>query len=357
MKNIAGLLIVSFFLLLWSAITLAFDVKLLTGVIGQLQALRYPSVGGSVLSSDVHSSKGDDTMTYRAEIHYAYTAEGRRYTSRQYRYGQMSSSDNHADKVQAAHPAGSEVMVYYNPNNPADAVLVRGLEGIDLFFALFMMPFNLIMLTGWVMMAGAIRNRAQRPVAGGIPVIEAGNLIRVRVQNQSPLATTALVAGVIAFISIFIVGFTFGFHPPLFVACIPWIIILVASVKTWRNVSQKNQQGEGDLLIDRVRQMISFTSLPDPDEVQTQDLRRLIWQLQNAAPQSRISISHSEITAIEIRQDSRTDSDGDVTYSYAPMIHWRSHGELRKSCLAVWSDKEQTEAFVVWLRQKLHVQC
>ena len=68
---------------------------------------------------------------------YDFEVDGRPYQGTQYRYGQWKSSDDSAKTIVASLPVGKQVDVYYNPEDPGDAILKPGIEGGDLFLTLF----------------------------------------------------------------------------------------------------------------------------------------------------------------------------------------------------------------------------
>jgi len=76
-----------------------------------------------------HSSTGITTyrMTtgYVPQVVYAYMIDGARYQAERLRMGEtiISSDTRAAERVVARYPAGSDVTVYYNPADPADATL------------------------------------------------------------------------------------------------------------------------------------------------------------------------------------------------------------------------------------------
>jgi hypothetical protein len=94
------------------------------------QSVNWPSVPGRVTVSRVkthHStdSDGDPSETYSAQVEYQYEVNGVAYTGDRLTIG-MPLAISNLRKVQesvAQFPAGSQVMVYYNPQNPADATL------------------------------------------------------------------------------------------------------------------------------------------------------------------------------------------------------------------------------------------
>jgi hypothetical protein len=109
------------------------------------QAIRsWPSIPGLVGHSDIHSHRGKKSTTYAPEVEYAYTVNGVQYVSKKITLINTSSNYSNAEKVIEKYPRESLVTVYYNPMNPAEAVLELGISsgiyvvlGVGGFFALF----------------------------------------------------------------------------------------------------------------------------------------------------------------------------------------------------------------------------
>src|SRR5215471_2587758 len=140
-----------FFGLFWSAMTLLFDGFVVVPAVRQVVALRFPSTEGVILSSEVTHHDDSDGTTYGVAIRYSYSVGSRGYEGDRYRYDKSTSSDcAWAQRAVAERPPGTKVRVYYNPLNPAEALLVPGILGSDLFLLAFMTPFNAAMLGfGW----------------------------------------------------------------------------------------------------------------------------------------------------------------------------------------------------------------
>ena len=92
----------------------------------------WPSTTGTVVESTIkeHSSYDTDDHTQRTTfspyVKYTYTVMGTAYESHKMSFGAArSGSYKFAQELITAYPAGSSVPVYYDPNNPADAVLMR----------------------------------------------------------------------------------------------------------------------------------------------------------------------------------------------------------------------------------------
>jgi hypothetical protein len=93
-------------------------------------SLTWPSVQGRVIESRVVESRstdsdGDTTTTYRPYIKYEYQVIGTTFTSDKLAVGPAVSTSNYRKSEEKVNrmPVGSTVTVYYNPDDPTDAVL------------------------------------------------------------------------------------------------------------------------------------------------------------------------------------------------------------------------------------------
>lgn len=96
-----------------------------------------------VLSSQVVESSGGSKggATYKPDILYAYSVDGRSYQSRQYRFGDVYSSGREGkEKVVASLPPGTRTACWVDPADPGRAVIDRGLSPV-LFLGLFPLVF------------------------------------------------------------------------------------------------------------------------------------------------------------------------------------------------------------------------
>lgn len=119
-------------------------------------SMGWPAVQGRVLEAYVGHHSDDEDTVYYPVVRYAYTVAGQEYTSDQIAFGpEVASSMDalQAEKTVARYPEGSLVTVYYNPDNPQEAVLERrlaspvaalvigaGFLGVALYLALKKLP-------------------------------------------------------------------------------------------------------------------------------------------------------------------------------------------------------------------------
>ncbi len=141
-------------LLIGSGIVVAGLVFLAVGVAGVTSwrrtmkrsraSLSWPTVQGRVLASDVLTRYSDQSRYDRASVLYQYVVGGTTYSSDTVFHSAVRLSGNiqRARETVSRYPVGSEVRVYYDPDDPEAAVLVPGTAAfsgaalaIGLFFA------------------------------------------------------------------------------------------------------------------------------------------------------------------------------------------------------------------------------
>lgn len=316
--------------LLWTALVGAFDGFVVYNIYRQVRSTHFAQTDGVITSSHLthhRSSKGG--TTYGVAIRYMYRVNAVAYNSDRFRYNAGSSSDSQwAHDAVSEHPAGATVRVYYDPQNPADAVLSPGVNGSDLFLLLFLTPFNMIMLGLWSMPAAALRRKLCKPGAGGAKWSDDGRRIRVRLPRISPLMIGLIAAGAASFVSIFVVLFSTGFHPGVPVALGAWILVILLGLGpawwNWRKLSK----GACDLVINRAENSVDLPSTFDRKQ--------------------RLTVPGSAISGITVEPVSHRGRRG-TTYSYAVNLQCWSRTEK----LADWYDQERAEELAAWLRTKL----
>jgi hypothetical protein len=125
----------------WLVGTVALDAMVWRTFSRAAIALGYQNVTGKVVRNDATShtsSKGSTYYKYR--IAYAYEVGGRTYESSRMRL----DGDHVSEEWARAHPVGSEVGVFYDPRNPAEATLATHLTTADLAFPLVAIIFNVV---------------------------------------------------------------------------------------------------------------------------------------------------------------------------------------------------------------------
>jgi hypothetical protein len=99
------------------------------------RAATWPTTNGKVVKSEVVNAPRMGGQTnrrmYEPWVEVGYRVDGKRYKTRQLQFGpttRRSSKDDVQLEVDE-YPVGRELTVTYNPNNPYDAVVHRGVSG------------------------------------------------------------------------------------------------------------------------------------------------------------------------------------------------------------------------------------
>jgi Protein of unknown function (DUF3592) len=114
------------FLIIFGVIALAIGVAVY--VVQFRQGLRadaskkWPTSRGTIVSSALEQTP-ENKRRYRAAVQYRYRAGGKNYESNRIFWGGNEGRQKHMTSVVASYPAGGEVRVHYDPQNPAEAVL------------------------------------------------------------------------------------------------------------------------------------------------------------------------------------------------------------------------------------------
>lgn len=92
------------------------------------RAVNWPQTPGQIVASDLTEnyatdSDGYQTTYYQPAIRYVYSVIGVQYTGTRIAYGIASSDRASTLRILARYPLGASVQVYYDPQNPGEAVL------------------------------------------------------------------------------------------------------------------------------------------------------------------------------------------------------------------------------------------
>lgn len=100
------------------------------------QAAGWPSTLGTVTLSTIQMHHDSDGSTPYPVVHYAYQVMGQPYQGTKVMPGPDVGGSG-ARKVVERYPAGAQVMVYYNPDQPSEALLERSTPGfVKLFWVI-----------------------------------------------------------------------------------------------------------------------------------------------------------------------------------------------------------------------------
>jgi hypothetical protein len=117
--------------LVFVAFSAALTIRSVLDIISAVISKRWPRTTGTVIDSDVQSSRDlDGDVSYRAAVTYCYTVEGRELVARRTCFGDHLELSWRTPAVRTVrrYPVGASVTVRYNPHDPEEAVLEPGLN-------------------------------------------------------------------------------------------------------------------------------------------------------------------------------------------------------------------------------------
>jgi hypothetical protein len=227
-----------------------------------------------------------------------------------------------------AYTVGSGTQVFYNPENPADAVLSPGFDGRDFVLVLLLTPFNCVIVALWLLSASWLRCAVLNPIAGGVTVRVEGHRICVRLPPFRPGAVALVVLGTLAFVG----AFGLGSHPTFIVGAFVSCSIYAAAGLLYVWLLLRVHSGNYELIIDHGTQTVSLPK--------------------SFGRKEPLVISLSDILSVDTEAVQHVTFDSGLTVSYLPTI--RLHGGRSKGLkLAEWYDRTKSERFVTWLRAEV----
>jgi len=117
------------FMIALIAVGVAFMYTAISGRLKSKSAQHWPTVKGKVLSSEAvedrfRSATGKATIAYVPDVSYEYVVMGQPFTGKNVIFGEKAYDYITASRICEKFAVGSTPDVYYNPNKPAESVLV-----------------------------------------------------------------------------------------------------------------------------------------------------------------------------------------------------------------------------------------
>ncbi len=329
----SGLIYPLLLLVCWTGLIVAGTYALLETTVRQYLALRFSTTQGRIVRSEV----GHGTVRrLGVEIEYNYAVDGVDYTGHRYRYDDHNATLEWGATVEER-PRWSFQTVYYNPKNPADALLKPGVDGGDLLLLLFALPLNVLTYTLWIAMITRVREKCRIRPAGGVRILKQPGETRVSLAEIPAISSGFYGMAAAAFIAAFPVVIAGGFEPTLRLMKAAWAVVLAAggAVFVWR--AFRNGSGIYDL---RINQAFQTVTLP-----------------QTAGRRKPLTIARREISGVSMQRRVSKSPSG-THFSYLPALH-RSGLDAESQSIKLitlgWSE-EKAQAFSQWLSQELGVE-
>ncbi|MFP3852882.1 MAG: DUF3592 domain-containing protein [Anaerolineales bacterium] len=132
----------------FGAVWLLFSVFLMIRGIIELQETgveSWPNTIGRIVDSQVLSAEGapGEPPTWWLELRYSYELDGEQYQGRRIKSGGpvLVQNKSYVEESAGKYPVGKRISVYYNPDDPSEAVLEKGSSRGWLFIALGVLIF------------------------------------------------------------------------------------------------------------------------------------------------------------------------------------------------------------------------
>lgn len=314
----------------WTTGTLFFDYMIVSGAARQLESRNFNQTTGTILESEA-VVEGESR---KLKLSYSYRVKGKEYTGKDHTFGVSSIGMSDTRSIAARYQPGQQVTVYFNPSNPSSAVLQRGLSAEDvgslLFMALFLTPFNLIMLVSWWAAYFTLFKPRRTDPPGGVTTWETSTAMYVRVKH-TPARISALIAlGAAAFVMIFVMAGAVALLKTTLVAFLGWLVVATAVLATHRWQQRKIDAGLYDVVVDGAKGEITIPPAGLKREAKT--------------------VPYGTLYGVTIEKDARSDSDGDDVSVYAPTL---LYGDFQRARLFETRTEDEAKEFAEWFAKKL----
>jgi hypothetical protein len=233
----------------WSMFTGGVAVAIFIAALAQIASATWPTTTGTITRSEYLPRKHSEW-----NLAYHYAVAGNSYTGTVYAKDPMPiQGETEVLRHVAAYPAGKEVVVSYDPDDPATSVLRPGLRGATLWTALFLTPFVILGVGMWV---GVYRQYRRLPRfdpndSRQVAVTEDGLVLcRPRPARPTVVFFTSLFMTAFAVTWVYLVigigtGVSYWLYggsvidPPVGVAVAMWLAVLAVCVYVTRRVGNR----------------------------------------------------------------------------------------------------------------------
>ena len=289
----------------------------------------FPHVTGVVESSSVtttHTSKGG--THYHVHIGYRYVVAGLSYFSYLYRYDGHPTDGTSVNAILAKHPPGAAVEVYYNLQNPEDAVLSTGVDASDVAMPFLMAGMGLFLLGGIFPLIREFFS-VSNAEAGGIKIISEMLVTRARLPRFEPIKLGVMTAAGLCVLAALLI-MTSVLQPPWPAG--QWSVagVVLGAGAVYAVQYFKIRSGYQDLVIDEAGRTVQ---LP------------LTYKRRERTP-----ISFADIRSVMLNKV-RHQSRNRVYYTYLVVLELKNNAQEKLVDLKL----ARAKGFASWLKEKLGV--
>jgi len=319
----------------WSAGTLLFDAMFIGGAWKQYETRNWSQTPGQILYSRVKTHSDSDGTSYTLELNYTYSVGNITYTgTKDTELPNMMIGSKGVQSRASQLPKGKVVPVYYDPRDPKSAVLVRGTTTRDFagmaFAAMFMTPFNIVMLGSWYFVWTWLTSRFKRETPPRVQTFENGTELRIRLPHTTPFswALMGLLGG--SFIGIFVLAGANALTGRPEVNFIGWAAVLAIALIMYLRRAKQIDEGRFDLVVDGLRRNIV---VPPVDE-----------------KRETFTIKTDELQGVTVEREETKDSDGDTAVKFTPTL---MYGEHQRARMITVGAEDEAHTLAKWLAGKL----
>jgi hypothetical protein len=312
-------LLLGVFFLAWSSATLYLDGVLVWAAVKQYRAQWYHTTEGKVTKCSM--TEGADS-SYDVDLEYTFQVADHRYRGTRVRYYKLWHRTWVAEFV-AKHPSETPVTVYFDPVNPVDAVLVTEMDGGLPWMAMFLVPFNIVMV-GFITV-GIHIYRDERSERRSFEAREHDGILHVNLGPIRPFGVAVAAFLVTSLVAAVFMGLCCGMPPSVTNAVIAWGFVLCASGLAYFRVSRLMASGYYDLRLNRVQKTLTVPGYSHDG--------------------NPVAIAFRDILSIEVVD--LPGSEDQVTYQVI------AREKMRETKLAEWNDKDRANEMAAFLRRHL----
>lgn len=248
-------------MLVWSLIVVPLDLALARDVLWALASRSYPSTRGEVAQSEVVEQFQQAGMKTPLRFEYRYTVAGQEFSGERISYVRTSINLSRAKQFVESHPVGQSLDVFYDAHNPADCVLRRDIDGEPFFTALFLAPFNMVLVAGWTSVWRRFRKRCLWPLE------RRGSRWLLRRYPGNPLFVALILIGAFSFLATMIVG-TGGWSESLPGMLGVWGAILLSAAYGYFHTRAMAASEPPCLIVDDASRVLIWPALGEQSELQ-----------------------------------------------------------------------------------------